>query len=1360
MATEFIPVAIAQFWQVTLLILVVAALSRWLSPRRPHLSHLLWLVVLIKCVTPPLWASPGGVFCWLQPEQQIDTPLVESIEWAPVAWDEMLDVENTPLVDSEVSDAPFAGVYLDEAPATELTAASNVAESASDESSSDWLDDAAFVSWSVISCLVLLGVTIRWLRFWKLVRSSPRRDSTELDTTLQTLSKQLRVRRRVRLIVTESLVGPAVVGFFRVTVLIPAVIADKLKGKSVEAILAHELLHIRRGNLWVGLLQTVAQALWWFHPLVWWVGRATSREAERCCDEEVLGELKCDPGSYARALLDVLDLKSQLKPVPVFPGVRPVDVTSQRLERIMLLRQGCRRRSPWWCWLVAIGAAALTLPGAAFVVTAQDEESSEPATKEEFKALPAPPAYVGPGPFPPMPLPRDEELTAYALGKGDKTPTTEVYDITTFAHLQSGTESEQRQQFERLIRSREQAKDAQINWFDNKPVVRTTTAGHRAVRECVSVLLGSETTAKQFDEFLNNVTTRERDTVVVDLQFVTMNDDAYSDLEDAVIELAENEQGIDDFPLVMPAEKWDSLREAIPHDNTWQFLAPQLAVYNGRTVHIESVAQHPPVSVRTESPYRTHGGLLGASDWLGWKALALPVVRDDGESFWLGMRFEVRSLPEAVEDSTKSDAEKLQVRRHEVGFTTTLREGQVVVLPGLNVNYGGTSDSNGSTFLAARVRKADPIHPANALPSPQPMSGSGVGSDAGVAGELVVQTNATQKPEPAAAPALSPPSHIRRQGGDETSAASLHSGQLVFKHGGCRLEAAPKEGSELDVAIDSDELTVMKAQLTLMLTRTDGFGFTRPIQMQAEQCRISQGDLLKVELSGNVLLTAPQQLIRAKADSLLMMIPATGNVNAEDGIKCLMKNVAMTIQMDPATDSSLLRAEEISIVLDAKTFESSEISASKVESLRVSDAKRTAVESNGLSPVFSDDRKLLSQWDTIRGERSLQNLVSPKFDRTPLKEAVAWFRTAGDLNIILDELAIEEEGIIGTTPVTLELNEVAIHSALRLLLKPLNLGITIDEESSVVIVTSKLRMQGKMVAAAYPVADLVIPIPKSVVVRLSDAGAFVLQPDSSPLSDEVTQVSGVAYEHSQLDMDSISELITTVVEPDSWQEVGGLGTLRANETTLSLVIRQTQEVHREVSDLLDQLRRLQDTQVSLQMQTLELPNSFLADWNDDLIFKPLSESTTHRYMRLSSAQADELRSAGKSGQFPKVTLFNGQLCEFRMDEQNGMKQSWHVQPVVSGDRRSVRLGVGIDSGRSGAADEAVPTSVTTVFDGDAILVEVNGSADKAARIVGEPIPGQPRAFRRVSQPRRFVLIQPKVVIVEEEKELLSIDLEK
>jgi hypothetical protein len=261
MASEFIPVALVQLWQVTLLILVVAAVNRWFGQRRPHLSHLLWMVVLIKCVTPPLWASPGGVFCWLQPEQQVETLVEDTDEWTSRDWGELLDADAFAAEDSIDSSDTFAGIVLDEPAVAELLPPENHLAPAPTPPINHQLRELAVAFWLGVSLIVLFGVTVRWLRFWKLVQTSPQRSSPEL-----------------------------------------------------------EVLHIRRGDLWVGLLQTLAQALWWFHPLVWWVGRLTTREAERCCDEEVLGELKCDPASYARALLDVLDLKSQLKPVLVFPG--------------------------------------------------------------------------------------------------------------------------------------------------------------------------------------------------------------------------------------------------------------------------------------------------------------------------------------------------------------------------------------------------------------------------------------------------------------------------------------------------------------------------------------------------------------------------------------------------------------------------------------------------------------------------------------------------------------------------------------------------------------------------------------------------------------------------------------------------------------------------------------------------------------------------------------------------------------------------------------------------------------------------------------------------------------------------------
>ena len=132
----------------------------------------------------------------------------------------------------------------------------------------------------------------------------------------------------------------------------------------LDPILAHELLHIRRGDLRTGTLQAIVQSLWWFHPAVWLSNRWLSREAERCCDEQVIAELGCTPAQYARSLLSVIECKHQLQPIPVFPGMKPVEITTQRMERIMSLKNGLKKRTPLWCWLTVVGLAFVVLPGA------------------------------------------------------------------------------------------------------------------------------------------------------------------------------------------------------------------------------------------------------------------------------------------------------------------------------------------------------------------------------------------------------------------------------------------------------------------------------------------------------------------------------------------------------------------------------------------------------------------------------------------------------------------------------------------------------------------------------------------------------------------------------------------------------------------------------------------------------------------------------------------------------------------------------------------------------------------------------------------------------------------------------------
>ncbi len=384
--SEWAQAAWTQTWQVTLLVVVVALVTRLLARNRPHLAYALWLVVLVKCLTPPLWSSPTGIFCWMHgvrgSEAANEANGTSGQSGAEVT---VGDGRFGPTADARraLPAEPFPSelvVVARPAHAVDIPPARNACDET--EARAPW---PPALTWAVLiavwtgGLLIVAGVaTLRWASYWRLIlRSACRADPTH-DRLMRRLSRRLKLRRPVRLLVAGARIGPAVVGLLRPTVVLPEALVRGRSASDLEPILAHELIHVRRGDMWVGMLQTAARAVWWFHPLVRWSVRLISREAERCCDEEVVAELGCSPAGYARNLLDVLEQKRSLQPVPAFPGVRPVEVTSRRLERIMKLGQGSHRRAPWWCWAVMLMAALAVLPGAALVI-AGDEPPDEKA---------------------------------------------------------------------------------------------------------------------------------------------------------------------------------------------------------------------------------------------------------------------------------------------------------------------------------------------------------------------------------------------------------------------------------------------------------------------------------------------------------------------------------------------------------------------------------------------------------------------------------------------------------------------------------------------------------------------------------------------------------------------------------------------------------------------------------------------------------------------------------------------------------------------------------------------------------------------------------------------------------------------
>jgi len=152
---------------------------------------------------------------------------------------------------------------------------------------------------------------------------------------------------------------PGVFGIFRPVLVLPAGIADRLTPVQLEAILAHELCHVRHRDNLASTMHMFVEAIFWFHPLVWWLGARLVEERERACDEEVL-RLGSEPQVYAEGILTVCEFCLE-SPLTCVAGVTGSDLI-KRMERIMRHRAAEALNGWKKIVLATTGAAALAVP--------------------------------------------------------------------------------------------------------------------------------------------------------------------------------------------------------------------------------------------------------------------------------------------------------------------------------------------------------------------------------------------------------------------------------------------------------------------------------------------------------------------------------------------------------------------------------------------------------------------------------------------------------------------------------------------------------------------------------------------------------------------------------------------------------------------------------------------------------------------------------------------------------------------------------------------------------------------------------------------------------------------------------------
>jgi general secretion pathway protein D len=293
----------------------------------------------------------------------------------------------------------------------------------------------------------------------------------------------------------------------------------------------------------------------------------------------------------------------------------------------------------------------------------------------------------------------------------------------------------------------------------------------------------------------------------------------------------------------------------------------------------------------------------------------------------------------------------------------------------------------------------------------------------------------------------------------------------------------------------------------------------------------------------------------------------------------------------------------------------------------------------------------------------------------PLSAVLDSLAKQADVPIHLDMVGLEQEAVRSDTPVTISLDQsISLKSALKLLLEPLHLDYVIKDE--VLKVTSPRLVKGEVYSVSYPVADLVIPIPnfssdglgitgalRDGYSRLSPRNGASVQYGPPPVGiNGVSRASGDASMDpaslaqfqgggnapatgstpsipfgpptgggTQADFQSLIDLIQNTVSPQSWNTVGGQGAIQPFATNLSIVVSQTQEVHEEIADLLEQLRRLQDLQVTIEVRFIRLNDTFFERIGVDFDFNIQTGVQSPLNMTAIPTQSNSSLSPSSSG---------------------------------------------------------------------------------------------------------------------------------
>jgi len=397
----------------TLLALVAEAAARWLH--RPALAHCLWVLALLKLLTPPIWSLDVRM-----PELAASKPALRASQVAnaisgsqvsrltmpspPEAGGEGSSVGLTltltetrpegsrarnlwtekrtrPLSASQPRLAPRPSNERARAAVETWASVANTAKSGSFQST-NWLGVVTFV-WLSGTFVIFAIVAYRAWRFCCLLPAAIE-PGADIRQTVTQLSKDIGIKPPPVWLMPGA-ISPMIWAFNgRAQLLLPRALTEHLSPLEMKTVLMHELAHIRRKDHWVRWIEIVALAVCWWYPVTWWASRRIEELEEECCDAWVLATLADAAPTYARALLTTVEYVSGVRPdlPPFASGLGYVKSLKRRLTMIMHGPRNHRLSRPLWAAALVLGALILPLSGKVLPAT-RAADDDEPAIAGE-----------------------------------------------------------------------------------------------------------------------------------------------------------------------------------------------------------------------------------------------------------------------------------------------------------------------------------------------------------------------------------------------------------------------------------------------------------------------------------------------------------------------------------------------------------------------------------------------------------------------------------------------------------------------------------------------------------------------------------------------------------------------------------------------------------------------------------------------------------------------------------------------------------------------------------------------------------------------------------------------------------------